>query len=127
MSDYKYEKVVRYKLNIKELGLNDIYDLEELHSDKFGCGGEVGKFDIAPTEEPFIDFVLAESYGEECGDYGRSRKLSEKELEKYVDKFSEILPNINPDNFRVVEFCWYNCSEAPGYFDEIENEFFKEV
>jgi hypothetical protein len=31
------------------------------------------------------------------------------------------------DDVRLVEFCWYNCSEAPDYYDEENDDFYKEV
>lgn len=119
MSDYERYKVVRLKTSLENLGVESLWDLEEKYQDLFGIG-DVGKFEMAPTEEVFIDFVLYHSYGEECGEWGCARKLSEKELEKYIPIFKQIYPNVTKENLRYVDYCFYNCSEAPNYFEEEE-------
>ncbi len=126
MSDYCKEKVIRYRISAKDLGVNKLYDLEDKYSDIFESS-EIGKFQVAPTEEEFIDYLLDYSYGEEYGDYGKVRKLYDSEIVKYTEIFKNIISVINPNDFRLVEFCWYNSSEAPSYFDETEDEFYKEV
>ncbi len=40
--------------------------------------------------------------------------------EKLYEK--TIKPNVKADDLRAVDFCWYNCSEAPLYFDVCEEE-----
>ena len=126
MSDYCRHKVVRMKVNLESLGVSSLWDIEDEYEDLFG-NGDVGKFDIAPTEEDFIDYVLYRSYGEECGEWGKVRKLKEKESEKYVEIFQQIYPNVKPEDLRYVDFCWYNCSEAPDYFDEASDDFYDEI
>lgn len=126
MSDYCRHKVVRMKVNLESLGVSSLWDIEDEYEDLFG-NGDVGKFDIAPTEEDFIDYVLYRSYGEECGEWGKIRKLTEKESEKYVEIFQQIYPNVKPEDLRYVDFCWYNCSEAPDYFDEASDDFYDEI
>lgn len=143
MSDYCRMKVVRYKLtndDLEHFGVKDGYELR----DKFEkflepyCEETKKNFVHAMTESPnFLDFVLIDEEG--YGDYGKTRKLSEKETGKYftilANQFKEMdmsrgnihqwLPNQN--NFRVVDFCWYDCSEAPDYFDEDGDPFYDEV
>jgi hypothetical protein len=41
--------------------------------------------------------------------------------------FKAIFPEANIDALRVVEYCWYNCCEAPDYYDITEDEFYKEI
>ena len=131
MSDYTLEKVVRFKIEesklLKLLNVEDIWDLET-HA-YFGHG-VVDKFQIAPTEDFFVDFVLNVDSGN--GDYGRNRELTSREFEKYVKIFSCIIPESEPiphDKLRLVEFCWYDASEAPDYFDEstYHDDFYDEV
>lgn len=125
MSDYSRSKVIRLKASLEELGVSDIYDVEDKYPELFTkeCYTEYKKnekpyFEIAPTEEPFIDYVLFHSYGEECGDWGNARYLSEEELNKFLPLFQQILPTVTPEQLRYVDYCFYNCTEAPDYFDE---------
>lgn len=120
MSDYSRSKVIRMKATKEELGVSRVYDLEDKYPELFGIS-DVGKFETAPTEEEFIDYVLYHTYGEECGDFGFVRELTEKELEKYIPIFQQIYPEVTKDNLRYVDYCFYNCSEAPDYW-EIDEE-----
>jgi hypothetical protein len=134
MSDYCKMKVLRIPFEDCNFGLlEDCDDLsyapyEKLGGDVFYWGGRrEGKFDFAPTERPFIDFVLEHVYGAECGEYGKVRDLYTSEKLKYVEVFQKLNPNVNMDNVKLVEFCWYNCSEAPDYYDPMDDEFYLEV
>ena len=121
MSDYQHQKVIRCKIDLKKLGISDIYDLEDMYPDLFGCDS-IKKFNIAPVEEmEYIDYVLFSEY-DDSSDFGHSRYLTKKELEKYLPIFQQIIPNVQENNLRAVEFCWYNCSEAPLYFDVVDQE-----
>ena len=42
------------------------------------------------------------------------------EFLKYAPEFCELLNHrgIDKSELRLVEYCWYDCSEAPDYFDE---------
>lgn len=134
MSVYKKEKVVRVRVDedyIKEhLEVEDILDIDtdERYEDLFNYG-VVGKFQIAPTEDFFIDYVINSEYVYDCGEYGKTRHLSETELTKYRDIFSKITSPelINDENIRVVEYCWYNCTECESYFDEVDDDFYNEI
>lgn len=35
---------------------------------------------------------------------------------------SQIYPDVRKEDLRAVEFCWYDCSEAPLYYDVNEEE-----
>ena len=75
-----------------------------------------GKFEIAPTEGDFLDLVIV-SHICDGGEYGNSRYLTDEEVNKYLPMFKEILPFARAEDMRYVTFSWYNCSEAPDYFD----------
>lgn len=118
MSSYEHEKVIRLKLDILELARNNIdgkWELEDLFPDKFGIS-EVGKFEIAPTEDDFLDLILEHDHNN-TGDWGTGRYLTEEEVSKYLPLFQEMLPFAKAEDLRYIEFCWYNCSEAPDYFE----------
>lgn len=86
----------------------------------------VGKFQIAPTEENYIDYVLEYEWDAD-GEYGKTRALYESEKMKYESVFRQLDPDINMDWVRLVEFCWYNCCEAPDYYDDEHDSFYDEV
>ena len=99
--------------------------LENVLPDLFGYGDK-NKFQMSPTREPFIDYVLEYEY--DCdGDYGKVRDLYDSEKEKFRPVFQKIDPDINMDYVRLVEFCWYNGCEAPDYYDPQEDPFYKEL
>lgn len=123
MSDYTREKVLRVPLD--KYGLK--YDeFEEKFEEKLGYGDE-GKFQLAPTERAFLDLVLIYNYGDNSDEWGRTRALTPNEQAKYKDKFAEFIPEIDMNDVRLVDFCWYNCSEAPDYYDEEGDDFYNEV
>lgn len=72
-------------------------------------------FTFAPTEREFVDYIL-EYDGDSAGEYGKVRELYSIESEKYLDTFRQ-LGTIDMDKVRLVEFCWYNATEAPDYYD----------
>ena len=59
--------------------------------------------------------------------YGKTRALTDREKAKYLPVFQQIDPDVNMNFVRLVEFCWYNCSEAPDYYDETDDPFYREV
>lgn len=141
MSTYVREKVLRiprYRLNFahivrkleEKFPNEDVMDdldfyIESALSDLFGYG-DVGKFQLSPTDEPFIDYVLDYEFDAD-GEYGKTRALTENEKKKYLPVFQKIDPDINIDFVRLVEFCWYNGCEAPDYYDETKDDFYEEV
>lgn len=141
MSTYVREKVLRVprdKINfesiinkmVENFPNEDIMDdfgyyIEEAFPDLFNYGKR-NKFQIAPTEEWFIDYVLDKEW--DCdGSYGKVRDLYDSEKEKFRPVFQQIDPNINMDFVRLVEFCWYNGSDAPSYYDITKDPFYKEL
>lgn len=77
----------------------------------------------------YVDFVLFRSYGDESGEWKRSRYLSDTEKEKWKIKFQKIFPNPDVDRLRLVDYCWYNGVEDPDVYDpeDIEDDFYNEV
>lgn len=139
MSTYVREKVLRVPMEridlhyIKSI-LTQKYDdyeddftwyLESEFPDLFDYGA-VGKFQVAPTEEPFFDYVLEYEWDAD-GEYGKTRALTGNEKRKYLPVFQKIDPSINMDYVRLVEFCWYNGTEAPDYYDHMNDSFYDEV
>lgn len=130
MSTYVREKVLRIpvqKLNWDFLDeLDDTeYDLAERFPGLFRYGTEK-MFSVAPTEEFYIDYVLEREY-DAAGEFGKVRPLYESEKNKYADKFKQLSPDVNMDDVKLVEFCWYNATEAPDYYDETKDDFYEEV
>ena len=141
MSTYVREKVLRiprHKMNFAHIvkKLEEKYPDDDVMDD-LGCYlendlpdlfsyGDKNKFQMSPTCEPFIDYVLEYEY--DCdGDYGKVRELYDSEKEKFRPVFQKIDPDINMDYVRLVEFCWYNGCEAPDYYDPQEDPFYKEL
>jgi hypothetical protein len=87
---------------------------------------KVGKFQMSPTIEAYLDYVIDYEYDAE-GEWGKTRALYDSEKAKYLPIFQQVVPNINMDLVRLVEYCWYNCSEADDYYDETEDPFYREV
>lgn len=117
MSDYYHLKVIRMRADLERLGVDDIWDLEEKKEFKelFDSKQE-HHMTIAPTEERFIDYVIFDRC-EGLGDFGFARMLTESEIQKYLPLFQQLDPTVKPDELRLVEYCFYNCSEAPDYFE----------
>lgn len=126
MSEYCHRKAVRMRISLEEackiFNVNDSWDIAELL--------EKTKFEVAPTREFFIDYNLP-CYKETSGDWGKVRRLSTKEFLKYSPDFCNLLKGrgIKDDELRLVEYCWYDCSEAPDYFDDstCHDDFYDEV
>ena len=136
MSDYAHYKVVRYlptEENYKAVNvpLDDPYELQDVLESKSGLGRpRAYYFEVCATDENYyLDYVLEYSYGEECGEWGKVRRLSEGETDRWCLKVQEIFPGseIKRENFRVVDYCYYNCCEPPDYFDERYDSFYDEV
>lgn len=123
MSDYCRMKVLRVPCD--KYGISDPWELEEQHFSLFSGNG-VNRFKVAPTTRGFIDYILEDEYGVCDGDFGKTRALSDREKIKYELIFKSIIPDIDMNDVRLVEFCWYNCCEAPDYYDETNDPFYDE-
>lgn len=126
MSDYCHRKVIRMKISEEEackiFGVDDGWGVSDLL--------EKTEFEIAPTSDFFLDYVLS-SRNDAEGDWGRTRELYSSEYMKYSAKFEKLLKDriVKPSELRLVEYCWYDCSEAPDYFDDstCHDDFYDEV
>ena len=128
MSDYVKHKVLRIpweKTNLPDY--EDIgYEYQKRYPELFGYA-DIGKFQIAPTEKLFLDYVIDYDYGYE-GEYGKSRKLYPCEKEHFLPIFRQIVPELkNMEDVRLVEYSWYNGTDAPNYYDPIEDPFNKPI
>lgn len=85
-----------------------------------------GYFQTSPTSRPFLDYMIEYEYDAD-GEYGKTRALYDSEKEKYKPIFQKVDPNINMDLVRLVEYCWYNCSEADDYYDDEHDSFYEAV
>lgn len=121
MSEYVNEKVLRVPLKKYDISRN------ELEDKLMGYYAHINKFEIAPTETDFLDYILEYEYGCDHGEFGKCRELTDDEKEKYYPLFVKMIKQINMDDVRLVEFGWYNCTEAPDYYDELSDGFYDEV
>lgn len=122
MSTYVREKVLRIPMDCDYYGMEEI---EERNSDLFSYA-TVGKFQIAPTDSNFIDYVLDKEWDAD-GEWGKTRALYAREQDKYRPIWQQILPDIDMSKVRLVEFCWYNGCEAPDYYDDAKDSFYDEI
>lgn len=126
MSEYCHRKAVRMKISLEEtckiFEVDDKWDIMDYL--------EKTEFEVAPTSQFFIDYNLPCNYHSD-GDWGRIRELYSGEYMKYSSKFEELLKDriVKPSELRLVEYSWYDCSEAPDYFDEstYHDDFYDEV
>lgn len=131
MSDYRKEKVLRIPLECitksgPAKGIEYVYDIEDIFPELFY--GSEAFFSIAPTVRGFVDHILTTD--NDCYDeYGRCRELYDSEKEKYLPYFQKLCPDVNMDDVHLVEYCWYDCSEAPDYYNIEDNkdDFYDEV
>lgn len=127
MSEYCHRKAVR--LQIDEEVAYEVFNV----NDRWGVIEHLEKtqFEVAPTEQFFIDFNLP-CNNEADGEWGKTRPLTNNEYKKYSALFHDLINGeypILPCMLRLVEYCWYDCSEAPDYFDEstYHDDFYDEV
>lgn len=139
MSTYVKEKVLRIPMKYVNMDYikNIIAQEHEDYEDDFSWYlettfpdifeyGTAGKFQTAPTEEAYIDYVLEYDW-DANGEYGKVRTLTDNEKAKYLPIFQKIDVNINMDYVHLVEFCWYNSTEAPNYYDDVNDPFYNEI
>ena len=133
MSDYCREKALRVPYDkYKSRFLLEISDpddmnwsLEHAFPNLWGWGDE-GKFQFAPTETAYIDYVLDYEYGSE-GDWGKVRELYDSEKTKYAPIFARIIENLDMNDVRLVEYSYWNACDAPDYFDITQDKFYDPV
>lgn len=122
MSDYRYMRVIRCKVDMNKIGVSSIWDLENKFPDLFDISLP-RYFEKAPVEEEnYLDYVLESKVSYDDGNWGKSRYLTNNEAVKYLALFSQIYPDVERKDLRAVEFCWYDCLKAPLYFNVVEEE-----
>ena len=122
MSDSRYMRVIRCKVDMNKIGVSSIWDLEDKFPELFDISLP-RYFAKAPVEEEnYLDYVLESKVSYDDGDWGKARYLTDNEAVKYLALFSQIYPDVEIKDLRAVEFCWYDCSEAPLYFNVAEEE-----
>ena len=118
MSDYVRNKAVMYPIDGK---LADTLDNEIEEPFFIEC------FDDGNKINYYLCYELYHTYGEESGDFGRNRTLSETEQIKYSHLFSDYLNDINASLFKYVDYCYYNCCECYDYYLDKDDDFYNEI
>lgn len=130
LEDFKkmiIEKLEPFGITAEDVDDDFVWAMEKAFPDICDYGN-INKFQWSPTyPRQFIDFVLDYEY--DCdGEYGKVRELYPSEKIKYLPIFQKLLPGLDSlDDVRLVEFCWYNGSEAPDYYDLKDDPFYLEV
>ena len=104
------------RVPVEKVGVEDAWAFSEAHEEFFPAWDPYPHFAVAPTVRGFIDYVLSERVSREMS-YGRTRGLTRAERRKYEPAFRALFPQINMDDVRFVEFCWYDGCEAPDYYE----------
>lgn len=134
MSCYCKMKVLRIPYEPQAWGWRDLdpnedsWEYVEKHfsEDVFDpYGRKLHTFTFAPTERRFVDYLL-EYDGDSDGEYGKVRELYNSEEDRYRYIFQQ-LGTIDMNKVRLVEFCWYNATEAPDYYDIEDDPFYDPV
>lgn len=122
MSDYRYMRVIRCKVDMNKIEVSSLWDLEDKFPELFDIS-QSNYFEKAPVEEEnYLDYVLESKGSYDGGDWGKVRYLTDNEAAKYLPLFKQIYPDVEEKDLRAVEYCWYDCSEAPLYFNVVEEE-----
>lgn len=124
MSDYVHKKAVRLPFPIEILILcntDDAYECENYLKnllDDLWMNDEKNSFFIESTDNAvYIDWVYHYTYGEESGDWGNVRVLSDNELKIIKPYFDKLLVEYKDDDLRVIDYCYYNCCEPTDYYN----------
>lgn len=126
MSDYLHNKVVRLPLPKEILSKYDDFGIDDYLKELLGelwRNTEKNSFDLTYTEGGYyIDWIYYSTYGEESGDYGFVRMLTENELNVIKPYFDKLGIEYKDDDLRVVDYCYYNACEPPDYYDIEHNK-----
>lgn len=103
------------------------YPISEELCEKLDCELEkpfnTEVFDDGCSLNYYLCYVLKHTYGEESTGFGLSRMLTQDETNKYVDLFSDYLNNIDPNKFKLIDYCYYNCCECKDYYKNNDPNF----
>ena len=124
MSDYVHERALRCPITENECSMirnmKDYMGMKKIKN--------VGYFDTNYTESGvYLDYVIYHSYGEECGEWIKSRDLYDSEKEAFKHLFQQFFPNINMSCVKLVDYCWYNCCEPPDCYDPKSDSFYRPI
>lgn len=124
MSDYKHQKVIRLPFPGKILikcNTEDPWDCKRHLKEKLGDlweNKDKNSFELGYTDKAYyIDWVYYDTYGEESGDWGHVRLLTEKELKVIIPYFNKLGVAYRNDDLRLVDYCYYNSSEPNDYYE----------
>lgn len=123
MSDYLHNKAVRLpfpKEILKICNTDDVDDCEGYLKQKLGDlwdNRNESSFSLSFTDKAYyIDWVYYSTYGEESGDWGNVRLLTEKELQVITPFFDKLDVIYEDEDLRVVDYCYYNSCEPNDYY-----------
>jgi len=124
MSDYVHNKVVRLPFPneiVNRFNADDAYDCEKQLKELLGelwDNSKKNSFKLECTDDGYyIDWVYYSTYGEESGDFGNIRMLTQRELHVIKPYFDKLKVDYKDEDLRVVDYCYYNCCEAPDYYE----------
>jgi len=113
MSDYVRNKAVMYPIDV---------DLFEKLDDEIEEPFFLEVFSENTKLNCYLCYGLYHTYGEETTGFGMSRMLTQDETNRYIELFSDYLNNIDPNKFKWVDYCYYNCCECEDYYKKQTNE-----
>lgn len=123
MSDYVHEQCILHPIIIN---YEEEYDEIETKLLDAQHAGEMKNFEIDCFYDDeaayFLKYVLHNTYGESAGDWGASRFLNEGVEKKFwTEKFEQAMKligrEVEPDKLKYCDYCYYNCCEAPDYYN----------
>lgn len=129
MSDYVHQKVVRLpfpKAILDKCETDDPWEcethLKELLGNLFN-NREKNSFELTFTDTAYyLDWVYYSTYGDESGDWGHVRYLTDKEFEVIEPMFEKLCVPFTKEELRLVDYCYYNCCEPSDYYEVKQDE-----
>ena len=130
MSAYTRNKAIMYPLDkdtLNKLGVEDAWDLVDKFPEINNFGSAIPYFEIEAMVDDdwecthYLSYVLYHTYGKEFGEFGRNRLLTSTEQEKYKAIFEKIIPDIDVNKLKYVDYCYYNASESPDFYNQADD------
>ena len=126
MSDYVRTKGIVYPIPKEKheevYDLIDSFEFQDLSafwSDNHK-GFSVEDFVSDSKARYYLVYQLSWTYGDENGEFGAKRELSDIEKQYWTEKFEPILSRveiaIEADKFRYMDWCYYNACESYDYY-----------
>lgn len=128
MSDYVHKKAIFYPIfderfsDIIEEKLDNNFREISSFCDKNSVGFEIEVFYDGEHCNHYLSYVLFHTYGEENGEFGSSRYLTNDEEHYWSERFSIIWKDVfecdlpNSNLLRFVDYCYYNACESDDYY-----------